>query len=255
MTDPLQRLRALGVRLSHESLAVLVAEADRSRLSPLELLTRLADEEAKERAARNLARRTKLATLGSFTTLDRFDFSHPRSFDRSTYDLLLSLDFVRRGENVLLRGPSGVGKTTLAQNLALRALQAGFSVRFSTLAACLADLLRQESLPALERRLKRYTQPHLLVLDELGYLPADSRSADLLYNLVSRRHEQRSIVVTTNLSFKQWPTVFPGAACVVALVDRFAQHCHVLDIDADSWRQKTALRRTAPTSAAASPRS
>lgn len=245
MTDPLERLRALGLRLSHDALAALVSEAEKSGLSALDLLARLADDESKERAGRNLARRTKLATLGSFATLDRFDWQHPKTLDRTLYTQLLSLDFVGRGENVLLRGPSGVGKTTLAQNLALRALQAGFAVRFCTLAAALADLLRQESVPALERRLKRYTSPHLLVLDELGYLPSDARSADLLYNLVSRRHEQRSIVVTTNLAFKQWPSVFPGAACVAALVDRFAQHCHVLDIDADSWRQKTSLRHAA----------
>lgn len=100
----------------------------------------------------------------------------------------------------------------------MQALHAGFSIRFCTLAAGLADLLRQESLPALERRLKRYTSPHLLVLDELGYLPSDARSADLLYNLISRRHELGSTVVTTNLAFKQWPPVFPGAACVAALV-------------------------------------
>jgi DNA replication protein DnaC len=108
--------------------------------------------------------------------------------------------------------------------------------RFSTLAAPLADLLQQESLPAFERRLKRYLHPDLLVLDKLGYLPCDTRAADLLYNIVSRRHESRSTVITTNLSFKQWGSVFPGAACVVALVDRFAQHCHRVDIDADSWR-------------------
>jgi DNA replication protein DnaC len=78
-----------------------------------------------------------------------------------------------------------------------------------------------------------------LIVDELGYLPCDSRSADLLYNIVSRRHETRSVIITTNLPFKQWGTVFPGAACVAALVDRFVQHCHVIDIDADSWRQKS----------------
>lgn len=126
----------------------------------------------------------------------------------------------------------------LGQNLGLAALNNGHTVRFSTLAAALGDLLKQESLPALERRIKRYTSPSLLIIDELGYLPCDSRSADLLYNIISRRHENRSTVITTNLPFKRWGTVFPGAACVAALVDRFVQHCHVLDIEGESWREK-----------------
>src|SRR5262249_40945242 len=94
----------------------------------------------------------------------------------------------------------------------------------------------QESVPAFERRLKRYLRPDLLILDELGYLPCDSRAADMLYNIVSRRHEERSVVITTNLALKQWGTVFPGAACVGALVDRFAQHCHRVDICRDAPR-------------------
>lgn len=138
-----------------------------------------------------------------------------------------------------------MGKTNLAQALGMAALQQGCTVRFTTLAAALADLSRQESVPALERRLRRYTSVDLLILDELGYLPCDGRSADLLYNIVSRRHEQRSTVITTNLAYKQWSTVFPGAACVAALIDRFAQHCHVVDIDADSWRKKEAGERAA----------
>lgn len=85
-------------------------------------------------------------------------------------------------------------------------------------------------MPAFERRLRRYTSPDLLVLDELGYLPCDTRAADILYNIISRRHEQRSTIITTNLAFKQWGNTFPGAACVVALVDRFAQYCHRIEI-------------------------
>ena len=85
-----------------------------------------------------------------------------------------------------------------------------------------------------------------MILDELGYLPCDSRAADIIYNIISRRHEDRSLVITTNLAFKQWGTVFPGAACVGALVDRFAQHCHRVDIDADSWRDAHAFERDDP---------
>ena len=102
-------------------------------------------------------------------------------------------------------------------------------------------------MPAFERRLKRYVRPEVLILDELGYLPCDSRAADILYNIISRRHEQRSTIISTNLAFKQWGTVFPGAACVVALVDRFAQHCHRVEIDADSWRDRHGFERDDPT--------
>jgi DNA replication protein DnaC len=235
-----EMLRTLGFRASKEALAALITHATKSRLSPAQTLEQIIVLERRERDARNLARRTKLATLGRMRPLDSFDWHHPRKIDRGLYEALLALDFVEQRHNVLFRGPSGVGKSTLAQNLGLEALKRGYSVRFTTLAAALADLLKQESLPALERRIRRYTQPALLILDEIGYLPCDSRAADLLFNVISRRHEERSTVITTNLPFKSWGTIFPGAACVAALVDRFTENCHVLDIDGDSWRQRKA---------------
>ena len=239
--DVAELLRSLGVRVSREALLALIAHATTSRLSPVQTFEELGAVARRERDQRNLAARAKAATIGAFKPIERFDWNHPRAIQRELVEELSSLDFVSKGHNVLFRGPSGVGKTMLAQNLGMLALQRGFTVRFTTLSAALADLLKQESLPALERRLRKYTAPSLLVLDEIGYLPCTRQSADLLYNIISRRHENRSLVLTTNLPFKQWGTVFPGAACVSALVDRFVQHCHVIDIDADSWRQKEAL--------------
>jgi DNA replication protein DnaC len=238
-TDDLtDALRALGWRTPAQTLKSFVSHATTTRLSPLQTLEQCVVLERRERDMRNLARRTKEATLGRVKPLDQFDWNHPRRIDHPLYEQLLGLDFLPAGHNVLLRGPSGVGKTTLAQNLGLAALQHGHTVQFCTLAAALADLLKQESLPALERRLRRYTNPALLILDEIGYLPCDSRAADLLYNIISRRHLARSTIITTNLAFKQWGAVFPGAACVAALVDRFTENCYVLDIEADSWRQR-----------------
>jgi DNA replication protein DnaC len=242
--DVATQLQKLGFRVSLPALRAFFEHTTKSRIGPVEVCEKLVEMERRERDSRNLVARTNLATLGKFATLDRFDWNHPRSIDRGLYEHLhATLDFIARGENVLLRGQSGVGKTTLAQNLGFAALARGHSVRFTSLAAMLTDLLRRESLPALERCLRqRYLSPHILIIDELGYLPCDSRSADLLYNIISRRHESKATVITTNLAYKQWGTVFPGAACVVALVDRFAEHCHVVDIDADSWRQTHATK-------------
>jgi DNA replication protein DnaC len=164
-TDLAERLRRIGLRVRSEPLSAFLTHVHKSRLGPTETLEQLVDLEERARVAVNLARRTRAACLGSFKTLDRFDWNHPEKIDRALLERLFELDFVDRGENVLLKGSSGLGKTLLAQNLAQAALAAGFTVRFSTLASALADLLGQESLPAFERRLRRYTRPDVLVLD------------------------------------------------------------------------------------------
>jgi DNA replication protein DnaC len=235
--DLVDRLRRLGFRASRDALSAFLTHAHKSRLGPTETVEQLADIEERGRDAVNLARRTRSACIGAFKPLDRFDWSHPKEIDRPLVERLLELEFIERGENVLLKGASGVGKTMIAQSLGQAALAAGYSVRFSSLAGALADLLGQESLPAFERRLRRYLRPDLLILDELGYIPCDNRAADILYNIVSRRHTNRSTIITTNLAFKQWGNVFPGAACIAALIDRFNQHCHKVTITADSWRE------------------
>ena len=244
--DPAEALVALGFRAPDDALRALLAHATKSKLSPAQLCLELFVLEKRERDARNLAARTKAATLGPVKPLDRFDWTHPRTIDRELFEEMHdTLGFLERGENVLLRGQAGVGKSTLAKHLGLAALAKGHTVRFMTLAAALADLLRHDSIPAIERRLRRYTTPNLLIIDELGYVPCGSDAADLLFRIVSSRHEARAIVITTNLAYKQWGTVFGDAPCLGALVDRFAQHCNVLDIDADSWRDKERQEKTA----------
>ena len=231
-------LRALGFRSNAESIHALLAHCIKSKLSSTQAYEQLVAVERRERERRNMSTRQKNSMLGTVAGLDGFDWAFPTSIDRTLYEHLMTLDFVRSRYNVMIRGPSGVGKTTLGQNLGVTALAAGHTVRFSTLAEALSDLATQESTPALERRLKRYTAPEVLILDEIGYIPFDMQGGNLLYTLISRRHERRSTVLTTNLAYQDWSTIFPGAACLGALIDRFAQHCHTMKIEGPSWRNR-----------------
>ena len=128
----------------------------------------------------------------------------------------------------------------LAKNIAHQAILAGHSALFTTAADLLLDLNGQETARALERRLRHYTRPALLVCDELGYLAYDARAADLLFQLVSRRYEHRSLLITTNLPFKHWDTVFPNASCAVALIDRLTHHVEILVLEGRSYRRREA---------------
>ena len=180
--DVAEQLSSIGLRVSREAIHALINEMTKTRATPAQVCERLAVLERNERDQRNLARRTATATLGAAKALDQFDWTWPRTIDRARYERLCTLAFVDDAHNVLLRGQPGTGKTMLAQNLGILALQKGHSVRFSTLAAALTDLLRQEPMPALERRVQRYVQPDVLTLDALGFLPHDVRAADALYN-------------------------------------------------------------------------
>ena len=243
MSKLMEKLRRIDIRADEEAIDAMLKHCQKSKRSHAEMLEQFVEIELREREVRNMRRRVRAASLGKFTLIDAFDWNHPREIDRELYEHLYeTYDFIKQGHNVLLRGQAGIGKTVLAQNLGQRALQKGYTVLFCTLPAALADLLKQESLPAFERRLKRYTQPDLLILDELGYIPSDARAADILYHIIGRRHEVRSVVITTNLAYKNWNNVFPDATCLSALVDRFAQHCHTIDIDGDSWRDKERKR-------------
>jgi len=241
--DAAELLASIGLRIDRDAVSALIHDATKEGLAPEELCARLVELERAERDRRNLARRTTAATIGDCAPLDRFDWTWPRAIDRELYERLCTLDFIDDGDNVLLRGPTGVGKSTLAKNLGKLALAQGRSVRCVSLVGALGDILGQESIPATQRRIKRYLQPDLLILDELGYLPQDTRAGDALYNIIAQRHERASTIITTNRPYKEWAQVFPSAACITALVDRFAQHCHTLDIDADTWRGRPKAER------------
>lgn len=233
-------LRRLGLVRTADDLNDLIAQATRKRWSPAVLLEHLAAAEREDRQRRSVERRLTCARLGRFKPLADWDWEWPAALDRTVLERILTLDFLARGENVILVGAQGLGKTMLAKNIAHQAILAGHAALFSTAADLLLDLNGQETARALERRLRHYSRPALLVIDELGYLAYDARAADLLFQLVSRRYENRSLLITTNLPFKNWDTVFPNASCAVALIDRLTHHVEILLIEGQSYRRREA---------------
>ena len=205
----------------------------------------LLDVEEVERKRRSLERRITNARIGAFKPMCDFDWDWPKKINRELVEELFSFQFHQEAANVVLLGPNGIGKTMIAQNLAYQALLRGATVRFTTASAMLNELAAQETASALQRRLRRYVNPSLLIVDEVGYLSYDNRHADLLFEVVSRRYGERSVVVSTNRVFEEWNEVFPNAACVVTMIDRLVHKAEIVDIDGESYRLKEAKERAA----------
>jgi len=203
----------------------------------------LLDWEDQERARRSLERRLRTARIGRFKPLCDFDWYWPKSCDRAGIEALMSLDFLKDATNIVLVGPNGIGKSTLAQNIAHQAVIHGHTVMFTSAGQMLGDLSALDSDTALRRRLHHYAAPRLLVIDEVGYLSYSNRHADLLFELISRRYEQKSTMVTTNRPFAEWNEVFPNAACVASLIDRLVHHAEIFAVDGESYRLKEAGER------------
>ena len=230
-----QRLRQLGFY-------GLLAHTEALMQQPW--LTQVLDIEETERAQRSLKRRLDNARLGAFKPIADFDWAWPAKCERSLIEELFSLAFVAEAANVVLIGANGLGKTMLLKNLAYQAVLKGCTARFTLASDMLHDLAAQDSSTALARRLRRYTSPTILAIDEVGYLSYDARYADLLFEVVTRRYElRRPILLTTNKVFGEWNQVFPNAACVVTLVDRLVHRAEIVALEGKSYRLKEAQER------------
>ena len=209
-------------------------------------LARVIDIEEAERSRRSLKRRLDNARLGAFKPIADFDWSWPTKCDRSLIEELFSLAFVEEAANVVFIGPNGLAKTMLLKNLAYQAILHGHSARFTLASDMLHDLAAQDSSTSFAHRMRRYTRPTLLAIDEVGYLSYDARYADLLFEVVTRRYEQqRCILLTTNKAFGEWNQVFPNATCVGTLVDRLLHRAEIVALEGKSYRLKEAQERTA----------
>lgn len=201
--------------------------------------------EEDERSQRSLDGRLKSARIGRFKPMANFDWDWPKKCDREAIEEFMQLTFLKEAINIILCGPNGVGKSTIAKNIAYQAIIHGHTAVFATAGHMLNELASQDGDLALRRKLKHYTQPKILVVDEVGYLSYSNRHADLLFEIISRRYHEKSTVITTNKPFTEWRDIFPNAACVVSLIDRLVHRSEIINIEAESYRLKEAMEESA----------
>jgi DNA replication protein DnaC len=213
-------------------------------------LLRLAELELLERERRLVERRIRQARFPAVKSLDSFDFAAIPSLNKLLVLELARGEYIERRENVIALGNSGTGKTHVALGLGLAACQKGLAAGFTTAAALVHELLEARD----ERRLLRLQQQlagyRLLIIDELGYVPLSPTGAELLFEVFSRRYERGSVLVTSNLPFDEWTSVFGSERLTGALLDRLTHHVHILEMNGESYRLKTSRRRQSKPEAA-----
>jgi len=199
--------------------------------------------EEHERTRRTLERRMSAARIGTFKPLSEFDWQWPKRCDKAAISEAMTLGFVKQAGNIVLLGSNGLGKSTIAQNITYQAVMHGHSALYVNAAHMLGDLAAQDGDLALRRRIKHYARPDVLTIDEIGYMTYGDRHADLLFEIINRRYETKSTVVTTNKAFGEWADMFPNNGSVVAIVDRLVHHSDIIVIEGDSYRMHEAKQR------------
>src|SRR3984885_11920894 len=239
---PIERLQTalngLGLKAVEARLESLLEQASKKEPSYADFLDELLSCEVDARRSRYLRARLQLAHLPFLKNFDQFDFGFQPSIDERQIQELRSLRFIHEASNVVFLGPPGVGKTHLSVALAEAAIQSGFGAYFMTAHDLVTDLGRAYREGRLDRRMRVYLAPKVLIIDEMGYLPLDDMGATIFFQLVSARYERGSIILTSNKSYGDWGSIFGDPIITTAILDRLLHHSTTINIRGESYRLK-----------------
>ncbi|MGW6413521.1 IS21-like element helper ATPase IstB [Streptomyces vinaceus] len=240
------RIRTTAARLGlphlAEALSHYIQRADEAKTGYLDLLDLVLSEELAVRDDRRFRNGLRLSKLPHHKTLEDYDFSFQPELEPRKVKDLATLSFVEDKANVALLGPPGVGKTHLAVALAVAACRAGYSIYFTSLDDMVRQLKAAEDQGRLMSKLTSYLRPAVLVVDEVGYQPLERAEANLVFQVISKRYEKGSIILTSNKTFGEWGQVFGDEVLATAILDRLLHHCEVVSINGNSYRLKNRLQ-------------
>ncbi|HEY5834728.1 IS21-like element helper ATPase IstB [Streptomyces sp.] len=239
------RIRATATKLGlphlTQSLAEHVHRADAGQMAYLDFLDLVLEEELAVREERRFRHALRLSRLPHYKTIEEYDFSYQPELDPRKVKDLATLAFLEAKANVALLRPPGVGKTHLAVALAVAACRAGYTIYFTTLDDMVRQLKAADSIGRLASKLRTYLRPSVLVVDEVGYLPLERDKANPVFQMLSKRYEKGSTLLTSNKSFSEWGQVFGDDVLATAIIDRLLHHCEILAINGASYRLKNRL--------------
>ena len=240
MNTIIEKFKTLRLKNCANNIETIIEQANQKNLSPLQTIERLIDIEIEHRDKARKILRFKQSKLDTKVTIDQFDFKYHKSRQNQKRLILnlMDLEFINQKKDIILIGNPGTGKSFLARAIAYAATQAGLKTLFTTAMDMVNHLIEAEADHNLLKKLKYYQSPDILVCDEIGYLPLGQQGSNLIFQVISARHEKKSTMITTNLPFAQWGNIFDSTTVATAIADRLVYNSEVLVMEGKSYRKR-----------------